>query len=164
MPCFVNHRLLGGLVLFAVLGSVSTGFGQPPTRKEYPLVAKVVPTGEELSAMRNLWIMEVHFKPMRMIEVTLTNPKTGKQQRENVWYLVYKSINRSLDKKAGAPNTPQNDDDQEPSLPMFVPVFTLRTDDITNGMPVQEILSRRDPAGSPGGDQSPGRPEPKELL
>ena len=141
MNFHTKPRVLGGLVLLAALmGSSAVCSGQVEPRKEFPLVAKVVPTGEELSSQSNLWIMEVHFKPMRMLEVTLTNPKTGKRQRENIWYLVYKAINRPLQKKTDATNTkPQNDDDQEPSEQLFVPVFTLRTDDITDGMPVQEI-------------------------
>ncbi len=114
-------------------------FAQNSVRDKFPLVAKVSPLGEELSAQKQLWIMEVHFKSMRMIQVTLTNPETGRKQRENVWYIVYKAINRPLPYKADMSNTtPVNDDDPEPIEPMFVPVFTLRTDDVTEGQPVQK--------------------------
>ena len=112
------------------------------TLKEYPLVAKISATGEELSTQPRMWMMEVHMKPMRMMTVTLTNPETGKLQDENVWYFVYKAINRPLPFKVDMTNTvPINDDDQEPLPQMFVPVFTLRTDDITEGQPAQHTYT-----------------------
>ncbi len=126
-----------GLAL--VLGLASQGFAQNNPRDEFPLTAKVSPTGEELSSQDRLWIMEVHFKPMRMIRVALTNPETGKKQQENIWYIVYKAINRPLPFQQDAKSAkPVNDDDAEPLPQLFVPVFTLVTDDITNGVPVQE--------------------------
>jgi hypothetical protein len=134
-----RHLTTWILGAFACLGASSLAVAQDDSRKEFPLVAKVAPMGEELSAQKRLWIMEVQFKPMRMITVTLTNPDTGKKQQENVWYMVYKAINRPLPYKVDASNTvPINDDDAEPLPQMFVPVFTLRTDDITNGVPVQK--------------------------
>ena len=140
MICFSRTWTVSGLLVFALLLGLSAGvFAQDESRKEFPLIAKVAPTGEELSAQKRLWIMEVHLKPMRMISVTLTNPETGKQQQENVWYLVYKAINRPLPYKEDMTNTvAMNDDDQEPLPQLFVPIFTLRTDDITDGAPVQK--------------------------
>lgn len=127
------------LCLTLLLGASSRTFAQDETRQEFPLVAQVVPTGEELSSQKRMWIMEVHMKPMRMIAVPLTNPETGKQQIENVWYIVYKAINRPLPYKVDMTNTASvNDDDQEPLPQLFVPVFTLRTDDVTGGQPVQK--------------------------
>jgi hypothetical protein len=126
-------------VLTLLLGTSARALAQDETRKEFPLVALVAPTGEELSSQKQMWIMEVHFKPMRMVTVALTNPETRKPQYEHVWYIVYKAINRPLPYKADTTNTASiNDDDQEPLPPLFVPVFTLRTDDITNGEPVQK--------------------------
>ena len=126
--------------LTLLLGFSTEVFAQEEqARPEFPLVAQVAPTGEELSSQKRMWIMEVHFKPMRMVAVPLTNPETGKQQIENVWYIVYKAINRPLPYKVDMTNTAAvNDDDQEPLPPLFVPVFTLRTDDITEGLPVQK--------------------------
>ena len=34
-------------------------------------------TGEERNAQPDLWALEVNYKPMRMIQVELTDPKTG---------------------------------------------------------------------------------------
>ncbi|MCA9071101.1 MAG: hypothetical protein KDA84_19370, partial [Planctomycetaceae bacterium] len=121
------------------VGTSAPSPAQDNSKKEFPLVAKVNPSGEELSAQSRLWMMEVQMKPMRMIQVTLTNPETGRNQVENVWYMAYKAINRPLPFKEDTANvTPINDDDKEPLPQMFVPVFTLRTDDITNGMPVRK--------------------------
>lgn len=115
---------------------------QNNSKKEFPLIAKVNPTGEELSSQSRLWMMEVQMKPMRMIKVTLTNPETGRKQVENIWYLAYKAINRPLPFKDDTSNVvPINDDDKEPLEQMFVPIFTLRTDDITNGVPVSKSYS-----------------------
>ncbi len=129
------------LCLALVLGSSPRTFAQEEIRKEFPLVAQALPTGEELSSQKRLWIMEVHFKPVRMITVTLTNPDTGTRQKENVWYIVYKAINRPLPYKVDMTNTASvNDDDQEPLPQLFVPVLTLRTDDVTNGQQVQKTF------------------------
>jgi hypothetical protein len=140
MMCLSKPRIIPSLAFFALLLGTSTPtFAQDEARKEFPLVAQVAPTGEELSSQTRMWIMEVHFKPMRMIAVPLTNPETGKQQIENVWYIVYKAINRPLPYKVDMTNTASvNDDDQEPIPQLFVPVFTLRTDDITGGQAVQK--------------------------
>src|SRR5688572_33499256 len=98
--------MVPGLALVTLLlGSLAPAFAQDETRKEYPLVALVSPTGEELSSQKRLWIMEVHFKPMRMVSVPLTNPETGKPQEENIWYIVYKAINRPLPYKVDMTNT-----------------------------------------------------------
>lgn len=133
-------RFIGVPVCLAfLLNHLPEARAQLDPLKEYPLVAEVSPMGEELSSQPNLWMMEVQMKPVRMISVTLTNPETGEQQVENVWYIVYKAVNRPLPFKQDMSDTaPQNDEDQEPLEPLFVPVFTLRTDDITNGEPVQK--------------------------
>lgn len=143
MSCLSKTWMVPSLALLTlVLGSSARALAQDEARKEYPLVALVAPTGEELSAQKRLWIMEVHFKPMRMVAVPLTNPNTGEPQMENVWYIVYKAINRPLPYKVDTTDTASiNDDDQEPVPQLFVPVFTLRTDDTTNGQPVQETYS-----------------------
>lgn len=140
MRQFFKTWISPALVGFGLLLGISAACqAQDNSKKDYPLVAKVNPNGEELSAQPRLWMMEVHMKPMRMIQVPLTNPETGRKKIENIWYMVYKAINRPLPFKEDASNTtPSNDDDQEPLEQMFVPVFTLRTDDITNDMPVRK--------------------------
>ena len=77
-----------------------------------------------------LWVLEVRFKPMRMILLDLTDPKTGKKSKQLVWYVVYRAINRPLpplpDKSLSSPINPF---DPAPGRPLFVPEFTLITND-----------------------------------
>lgn len=133
--------VFAGMMLAAVL--LSVGRNNAVQAQEPPKVTggfdtslPAIASGEELSAQSDLWMMEVTFKPMRMIVVELTDPKTGKRSREYVWYLVYKAVNRLQASNEGdADVTPVNVQDPPPSEPLFVPEFTLVSDD--NG--VQEI-------------------------
>ncbi len=90
-------------------------------------VAATVP-GEELSAQPELWMMEVHFKPMRQVIVELTDPQTGKKKPQYVWYIAYRAINRKLANRSIA-NAPVNEIDAPVIPPQFIPVFTLKTSD-----------------------------------
>ncbi len=77
-------------------------------------------TGEERNAQPDLWALEVLYKPVRMIQVELTDPKTGKTSKELVWYLAYRAIVRST---SGVPVADKAED-----RPIFVPEFTLVVD------------------------------------
>tara|TARA_B100000029_G_scaffold350474_1_gene342883 strand:- start:2076 stop:3041 length:966 start_codon:yes stop_codon:yes gene_type:complete len=87
-------------------------------------------SGEELNQQTDLWVLEVRFKPLRLIRLNLTDPKTGKASPQLVWYLVYRAINRPLPIK-GDPNgvAPINEFDPSPGKPIFAPEFTLVTND-----------------------------------
>jgi len=86
-------------------------------------------TIKELAAQDDLWVVEVQFKPMRLISVEVTDPKTKKKTRQLVWYLIYKAINRPLDRRPDTSNTrPVNEVDPNPRT-LFVPEFTLVTND-----------------------------------
>jgi hypothetical protein len=85
-------------------------------------------TGEEISSQPGLWVMEVYFKPLRMIAVDITNPDTGKKEPRFVTYLVYRVINRSL--ASPAPVLRAVNELDAPVLPeKFIPEFTLVTTD-----------------------------------
>lgn len=77
-----------------------------------------------------LWVLEVRFKPLRMVSLELTDPKTGKKSKQLVWYLVYRAVNRPLpplpDESRSGPINPF---DRSPGRPLFVPEFTLVTND-----------------------------------
>lgn len=104
----------------------------------FDIKAEALATGAERNAQSNLWVLEVNYKTLRMIPVTLTNPKTGERQRELVWYFVYKAINRPIERKSVQENVePVNTFDAPPSPPIFAPEFTLVTND--NG--VQHIYN-----------------------
>jgi hypothetical protein len=80
-----------------------------------PLVA-----GEEKNAQPDIWALEVNYKPVRMIQVELTDSKTGKTNKELVWYLAYRAVVRSTSgvSEAGDPE----------DRPIFVPEFTFVAD------------------------------------
>lgn len=89
----------------------------------------------------DLWIMELEYKPIRMVRVDVTDPVTKKTQRELVWYMVYRGIRRDyttyftdttkdeLIRKLRDPALqPVNEED--PAVPpMLAPHFTLVTTD-----------------------------------
>lgn len=86
-------------------------------------------SGPELLENPDLWMFEVQTKPLRMQRMKFKDPKTGQQVHEWIWYLVYRVINRELDRKVDNSNTlPANDEDERPQL-WFVPRITLVTDD-----------------------------------
>src|ERR1700722_19853313 len=65
-------------------------------------------SGEELRYQQDLWGLDVAIKPMRMVYVPITNPRTGAKSSEMVWYLVYKIVNRPLARPAAADTEPVN--------------------------------------------------------
>jgi hypothetical protein len=87
-----------------------------------------VATGEELAAQSDLWVMDVYFKPLRMIVVELTDPQTGVKKPEYVWYLAYRAINRPLP-QITQENPAVNELDPPVLPPKFIPEGTL----VTNG-------------------------------
>ena len=67
---------------------------QPAPAKASPVAAKPLrgfkirgssqAAGEELNQQTDLWVREVRFKPLRLISVNLTDPKTGKKTTQLV--------------------------------------------------------------------------------
>ncbi|QDU81428.1 hypothetical protein Pla110_31690 [Polystyrenella longa] len=88
------------------------------------------PSSAEIDQQEDLWILDVAFKPMRMIPLQMTNPKTGEKERQTVWYLVYKIRNTPVDRPADAANqVPINIEDDRRIGNIFVPEFELVTHD-----------------------------------
>lgn len=88
-------------------------------------------TGEESSRQDHLWELQVQFKPMRLIWVDITNPNTGEQEQELIWYLVYRVQNVPDRRPPDNSDTkPINVEDPLPGEPMFVPEFTLVSADL----------------------------------
>jgi hypothetical protein len=79
-------------------------------------------TGEERARQKDIWALEVNFKPVRMISVDVPGGKSGKTNRELVWYLAYRAVNRPE-------STTPGDSDRADERPIFVPEFTLATED-----------------------------------
>ncbi|MGE3314998.1 MAG: hypothetical protein AB7O26_07755 [Planctomycetaceae bacterium] len=101
---------------FAVAADLERGF------------VRVVPplaTGEELGEQRDIWILETTLKPMRMIWIDVTDSKTGQKAKEQIWYVVYKAVNRPLERKVDKSDTePVNVQDPAPTQ-IFSPEATL---------------------------------------
>jgi hypothetical protein len=87
-------------------------------------------SGEELNRQRNIWVLEVEFKPMRMIFLDSNDPSTGRSKKDQVWYLVYRAVNRALpNRKVDDEVVPRNDVEPRPGKDKFIPEFTLLTFD-----------------------------------
>ena len=136
-------RMLLAALATAGLSATATAqqpAAQPPAAKAAPSSVKPLrgfkirvaslASGEERNQQTDLWVLEVRFKPLRLIRLNLTDPKTGKKSRQLVWYLLYRAVNRPLPSK-GDPNgvDPQNQFDAVRGKPLFAPEFTLVTND-----------------------------------
>lgn len=95
---------------------------QPPRRNEI----RVAPfeEGDERTRQDKLWILEVYMKPMRLIPVELTDPKTGEKKLEYVWYITYRAVPRTA-KDRKDEKAPENTFDEPVSPQLFIPEFTL---------------------------------------
>lgn len=95
---------------------------QPLRGGEYRFPASA--TVDELVNQSDLWILDVYFKPMRILPVEVTDPKTGEKKLEHVWYITYRAFNHQLEVK-GKENIPVNELDKPIAPPQFVPEALL---------------------------------------
>ena len=107
---FLDRSLLAA---GALLAFPRTGYSEIAPGVE--TVAAPLITGAERNAQPDIWAMEVNFKPVRMIQADVTNPKTGKTSRELVWYLAYRALIRAA---SGISDSGKPED-----RPIFVPDF-----------------------------------------
>lgn len=94
------------------------------------MTAPAQATVEERTSQDDFWVLEVTYKPVRMVTVDVTDPKTGETKRETIWYLVYKAVRPPLEQRNLGAEQPVNELD--PPLvapPRFVPQFELVTED-----------------------------------
>ncbi|HEX6984413.1 MAG TPA: hypothetical protein VF170_03505 [Planctomycetaceae bacterium] len=115
-----------------LLLATAPGFGQAPRsalNRGFDASAPAVATAEEL-AQGDLWVMQVDFKPMRLIRVETTDPQTGEPREELIWYVVYRAVNKPLQSPSQEDGkSPVNNYDPAPGPPLFIPEFELVTDD-----------------------------------
>lgn len=106
---------------------------------------------QEVVFRRDVWCLELSFKPLRMVYVDIPQP-TGKMQRKLVWYLVYRVRN------TGVVIGPEQQDDGSyltvsvaPGPRRFIPQFALASQDLDRqGNRVRkEYLDRLVPAAMP---------------
>jgi hypothetical protein len=115
-----------GLVGAMVIGAESNASAQALRGGEvkFPAFASV----EEQASQSDLWVLDVYFKPMRMIPVELTDPKTKTKKLEYVWYICYRAFHHKLETKEKE-NPPVNDHDQPVAPQQFIPEAILMTTD-----------------------------------
>lgn len=131
------------LIVLCLQATPSNVFAQKVKSIEeqsYIATASAEPSQEEINRQKDLWIMEVSYRPMRMIPVRVTDPKTGKKSTQFIWYLVYKAINRPVERRlADDDTTPENTYDPQPKQ-WFIPEFTLLTEDNTGTKAYPEMV------------------------
>jgi hypothetical protein len=89
-------------------------------------VVEAYTTGEERNRQKDLWVLEVQMKPVRLLTVPITDPATGEQHNEQIWYLAYRAANRSIGTQQDDSDTaPVNALDKVLEPPKFIPEFTL---------------------------------------
>ena len=89
-----------------------------------------------------LWVAEVQYKPVRLLRMKVTDPKTERTARELVWYMVYRVIPRDYTDLAGderdelrrrlhdTATEPNNDVDPDLAPHLLMPRFVLQTTDV----------------------------------
>ena len=125
MP-FLRGSLVGVLFCVASLAIGGAEGQESAPTQGFKSTLQATATGEELNSQSDLWIFEVAFKPMRMIWVDGRDAQSGEATRDQVWYLAYRTINRSLTARLeGSNTTPQNELDPLPGPSPFLPEFIL---------------------------------------
>jgi len=131
MPSCCRSR--AGILILAAIAAGLVCFSLPRTVRAasdngFSTVIAPSFTGEELRYQQDLWALEVAIKPMRMVYVPVTNPRTGAKSSEMVWYLVYKIVNRPVATLAAPDTEPVNVEDAPPPR-IFAPRATLVLED-----------------------------------
>jgi hypothetical protein len=127
--------IVGAMLCRPTAAQVDRGFSQ---------VIEAYASGQERNRQTDFRVMEVQFKPMRMIWVDITDPKTGEKERKEVWYLVYRAMTRPTPGRPDETNLkPQNVVDPAPKRVTFMPEFILTTyDDPENPIPLEIHLDK----------------------
>lgn len=104
----------------------------------------------------DLWIAEVQFKPIRLMRLEVTDPASGKTEKELVRYMVWRMIRREptelagkdraeLEKKLFDPDRdPANTLDARTTAPLQMPRFVLETED-RDGTVIQTFIDEINP-------------------
>ncbi len=131
-------RLLCGLLASLL---VAVAIANPAAAQEsFKLLIQPETQGSERSTQRNLWIMEVHLKPMRLIWVETPDPQSGELSRQPFWYLCYRATNRIVARPEESAPIPQNVIDPIPGPDKFVPQFTMVLNDSDAAQTHQDVI------------------------
>lgn len=115
-----------------LVGLVPSAFAQqvPVNRGGFDYIVAPRASGEERTNQPNLWIFEIQMKSMRMLELPIVDPKTRTQKNAVFHYIVYKAVNREIErKKEEEETTPANAYDPPPGEDIFAPSALLVTED-----------------------------------
>lgn len=128
------------LAVFAtgLLGAATPSFAQPARGGEikFPAYASV----DELATQSDLWVMDVYYKPMRMIALELTDPKTGQKKPEFVWYICYRAFRHKLEGKTKE-NPTVNSFDPPIAPQQFIPeAYLMVTDNDRNEVFADKVI------------------------
>ncbi|WP_437223222.1 hypothetical protein SH661x_003125 [Planctomicrobium sp. SH661] len=149
MISFITSRLLrpAACMMAAAAAMGLSGSAQAQVTRGFDKTVTAQVQLVELTRQNDIWMMEVQFKPMRMVFVDLPDPKTGELKQEQVWYLAWRSIVRPVDHREGESIAPVNALDSLPGPPQFIPEFTLITyDDPSSEVPAQILQDEILPA------------------
>src|SRR5688572_4130212 len=91
-----SRWLVPAIGLVALLACPGRRASAQVVTRGFDQVAKVYATGEERNRQRDLWVLEVHMKPVRLIWLDATDPISGETKRVPVCYLAYKAVNRPV--------------------------------------------------------------------
>jgi hypothetical protein len=134
------------LLLIACLSAAAPGSASAQVDRGFDKIVPSTASGIEINRQRDLWVMEVQYKPVRLAWVDFTDPETGETVQEPIWYLVYRAIPRPLPRLDNSATTPQNDLDVPLGPSVFIPEFTLMTleeldpENPDNEIPVQLMM------------------------
>lgn len=123
---------------FAGILAVCAAIASPPVHAQvldfnqaFSARANAVASGEEIVKQPNLFVMQVEFRPLGIVKLDVTNPKTGKVESDWVWYLVWRAANRKLETPAdNSAVLPDNSQTADPIPgPKLIPEFFLIVED-----------------------------------
>ena len=121
---------LRNTIALLVFASCFGGFAHTALAENgFDQVARAATEGDERTKQPGIWVMEVHMKPVRIMWADITDPKKNETKKEQIWYLVYRAINRPVKRPPETETTPQNPVAKEPGPPQFIPSFTMVTQD-----------------------------------
>ena len=134
--------------LLRILGAAAVGawipagtFAQERLTMGFTRLVPGVATGEEIARQRDLWVMDIAYKPMRLMFVDILDPATRKSKREQVWYLCYRVLRRPVVARDAGDVEPANPSEPIPGKPMFLPQFTfVNYDDPKTEVPSRILL------------------------
>ncbi|MCA9114875.1 MAG: hypothetical protein KDA79_07285 [Planctomycetaceae bacterium] len=135
----LSRALITAILLTAA--SAVPASAQIAAGKGFDYIIRPEASVEEMLSHSDFWAVEVALKPMRMVTVNVTDPTTGKKKLERIWYLAYRVVNRPLDRPDRTATEPSNELDPPPrQRPLFIPEFTLVTDDNSEQFVYEDVL------------------------